>query len=162
MTKTDTSTEAVERLAELQEDDLVRPDGYIAADTIRALVAERDELRREVADARNAALEDAKAAVREECLAPEGTYDPVTESEISACESATVEVACEAIEALKSGPAPRQSVKEAAWVEPDRDIAGEFREKHHLIQKFPFRTIRRDNCRKENARTVWAQSAGGN
>ncbi len=59
----DTSTKAVERLAELQEDDLVRPDGYIAADTIRALAAERDELRQALSQARSDALEEAAKVV---------------------------------------------------------------------------------------------------
>ena len=34
--ETDISKDAVEALAVLQEDDFIRPDGYIAADTLRA------------------------------------------------------------------------------------------------------------------------------
>jgi chorismate mutase len=68
---------------------------------------ERDALAEQLAEARNAALDTAKAAIREECLAPEGTFDMRTEAHIANAEAATVDAACEAIEALKSEPTPR-------------------------------------------------------
>lgn len=111
---TDISPEAVERLA--KDCDLARKvmsdadnqfktgQGIFedAAATLRAQAARIIELETQVATARNDALDEAEAAMREECTAPDGTYDMKTEADIAQAEAATIEVASRAILALKT------------------------------------------------------------
>ena len=72
-----------------------------AADLVRK-GKETTQLRKDVAEARNAALLQAIGAVVAECTAPEGTYDMRTESAIAGAEAGTIAVAVEAIKALKT------------------------------------------------------------
>ncbi len=68
-------------------------DEWVRADAVQA--AERA--------AWDAAIEAAEKAMRDECTAPDGTYDMRIEGEIARAEAATVEVASQAILALKKG-----------------------------------------------------------
>lgn len=69
---------------------------------VLGLIVERDQLKAELAEARNAALLQAIGAVVAECTAPEGTYDPRTEQGIADAEAGTIAVAVEAIKALST------------------------------------------------------------
>jgi len=64
---------------------------------IEQLLARIEQLEAALATARNDALREAEKAMREECTAPDGTYDMRTESEIAAAETATVEIASRTI-----------------------------------------------------------------
>lgn len=103
-----------------------RPDPVEVVDALTEVEAERDALQVKVeaaetalsmvrskgahAAGRKEALEEAKSAIRAACIAPDGTYDMRTEGAIARVEASTVEVACEAIDAIRhTGDTPPMS-----------------------------------------------------
>ncbi|KIC39390.1 hypothetical protein [Leisingera sp. ANG-M7] len=78
----------------------------IAAEDLAVMIREERAVSQDQWDyahaaGRKEALEEAKTAVREACIAPDGSYDMRTEGAIARAEAATVEVACEAIDAVQ-------------------------------------------------------------